>query len=132
MRDLISIDSLMQGNDSVVRESKYNKKLAEEYGKDQYRLSQLSEVQLGELRQDICLGSYYINDYENRFGIDPKQVAMFFDGYEEYISEIMLENGIDCDAYFENLSKFDTTENLYKWHSIVYNGMWFSLEGSVS
>lgn len=126
MRDLISIDSLLSGGEDIISEAEYNKKFSEEYGESEYYLSQLSESQLWELRQDICLCSYYIDDYRNRFGIDPKTAAMFFDGYADYISEIMQENNIDSDAFFDNLKEFDTEENLYSWHCIVYSGIgWF-------
>ncbi len=120
MRDLLNITPLLSGGDDVMAEAKYNKKFAEEYGEDQYFLSQLSESQLWELRQDICLCSYYLDDYKNRFGIDRKTVAMFFEGYEDHLSEIMRENNIDSDAFFDNLEEFDTAENLYSWHCCVY------------
>lgn len=120
MRDLLTIESLVSGNMEIMDKYEWNKKFRYEYGDEEFYLSRLNESQLEELRSDICLCSYYIDDYKNRFRIDPKTVCMFFDLYADFLSELMQENNIDCDAFFENLQEFDTTANLCEWHCIVY------------
>lgn len=58
---------------------------------------------LPALRKQICLGSIYIDDYRNSFGIDPNYLCDFFERYDCWLDE----NG-----------KEDSSENLIEW----YNG----------
>lgn len=44
---------------------------------------------LEQLREEIVLGSYYVEDYENSFGIDPKVVNSFFEGLLEFAVEVL-------------------------------------------
>ena len=66
------------------------------------------------LRNEIVLNSLFISDYENSFGLDPWEVNAFFDGYLDYLENLMLENDCTDENYFYNLEKYDTLENL--WH----------------
>lgn len=105
------------------RVSKYyreKRKENKQYGREPYRLSGLTKTQLKRLREDIALCSLYENDFKNRYDIDPKQVSMFFDGYAEYIGELMKEDGIDDAEFFDHLSEYDTIDNLLNWHGMVY------------
>ena len=113
---------LVSGATEIMENADYDKKIYEAGGSDYLRLSKLTTKQLENLRKDIPLCSLYVDDYENRYNIDPKQVCMFFDGYADYLGEIMVENNIDCDAFFENLEEFDTIDNLCCWHDIVFGG----------
>ncbi len=55
----------------------------------------LKEEYLWPLRQQIILGSIYISDYENRFGIDADKVCDFFTSFlEEYCEELAQEDGL--------------------------------------
>lgn len=51
----------------------------------------LKSEYLWPLRQDICLGSIYYTDYNNRFGIDCHLVCDFFDGFISFINELWSE-----------------------------------------
>lgn len=67
---------------------------------------------LEQLRKEIVLGSLFTNDYKNTFGINPNAVQDFFDGYLEYLAELMKEDGV-IDGDYE---KYDTTDNLLAWY----------------
>lgn len=45
----------------------------------------LTHDELCALRGHVVLGSCYLKDYDNKFGIDPKQVYDFCEGYGESI-----------------------------------------------
>lgn len=59
---------------------------------------------LWKLRQEICLGSLFIRDYENTFGIDAHVVCDFFDGFCDYIWELAKEDGLTefVDGKYDN------------------------------
>ena len=61
----------------------------------------MTEQQLSQLRSEISLGSLYVHDYENSFGIDPNKVGDFFDTYIEMI----------CDYYAESKG-YDSFEDM--------------------
>lgn len=94
--------------------------MSEEYVKKYYTLSRLSRVQLNNLREDVVLCSYYANDYKNRYDIDTGQAYIFFEGYADYLGELMRKNNIDDDGFFDYLREYDTIENLWSWHGMVY------------
>lgn len=111
---------LVSGATEVMENAEYDNKIREAGGSDYLRLSKLTREQLENLRKDIPLCSLYVDDYQNRYNIDPNQVCMFFDGYADYLSEIMAENNIDDDAFFENLDEYDNIDTLSSWHDIVF------------
>lgn len=65
-----------------------------------------------KLRKEIKLNSIYTRDYTNTLGIDPKWVAVFFDGYVDYLVELSEEQNVidflDLDTE-ENLRAFINT-----------------------
>lgn len=69
-----------------------------------------------DLRKQIYLNSLFFSDYENSYGIDSHQVCNFFDGFIDYISELMDEDGMSDEDFFNNLDKYDTTDNLLEWY----------------
>ena len=69
-----------------------------------------------DLRKQIYLNSLFFSDYENSYGIDSHQVCNFFDGFIDYISELMDEDGMSDEDFFNNLDKYDTTDNLLDWY----------------
>ena len=69
-----------------------------------------------DLRKQIYLNSLFFSDYENSYGIDSHQVCNFFDGFIDYISELMDEDGVSDEDFFNNLDKYDTTDNLLEWY----------------
>ena len=72
--------------------------------------------QLAKLRREIVFGSIFINDYENSFDIDPQICCTFFDGFCDFIEELMIEDGYTDDDYWEIIDDYDTIENLYEWY----------------
>ena len=69
-----------------------------------------------DLRKQISLNSLFFSDYENSYDIDSHQVCNFFDGFIDYISELMDEDGVSDEDFFKNLDKYDTTDNLLEWY----------------
>ena len=69
------------------------------------------------LRNEIVLNSLFILDYENSFGLDPCEVNAFFDGYLDYLEDLMLEDNCSDENYFDNLEKYDTLENLWNYYN---------------
>ena len=55
---------------------------------NEVHLYELTRKQVCELCTQIVFGSLYLSDYENEFGVAPKEVASYADGYidgkEEY------------------------------------------------
>lgn len=75
----------------------------------------MTKRELWKLRQEITLGSYFLSDYENTFGFDKEQVCDFFDGYADYLQEIMREDHIPDSDFWNELEKYDNADNLYGW-----------------
>lgn len=82
------------------------------------KIARLGKIQLKRLREDVCLGSLFIRDYENRYGIDAHTVWAFFDGFEEYIEELMAEKGDKRNFYIAR-QDYDTLENLRNWQDAL-------------
>ena len=82
----------------------------------------LSKKDLQVLRNEILLNSLFISNYENSFGLDPWEVNEFFDGYLDYLEDLMLENDCSDENYFDNLEKYDTLENLWNYYNELENG----------
>ena len=80
----------------------------------------MSNEQLWELRQEIVLGSLYLADYENSFGIDRDKVCTFFDGFLSYVEELMKEDIVDFDdaKFFDYLPSYDKPEYLAEWYGM--------------
>ena len=73
----------------------------------------LTEKALIQLRKEIVLGSVFLHDYENSFGISKTQVCVFFDSYVEYIWEEMKETGVEDETRF---NEFDNDHTLIEWY----------------
>lgn len=73
---------------------------------------------LWNLRMEIRLCSLFYADYQNSFGIDCHAVCDFFDGYADYLDELM-QDGITgyTDARFsDHLPEYDNADNLWDWY----------------
>ena len=79
----------------------------------------MSEENLWKLRQEIKLGSLFIADYRNSFGVEPHKVCDFFDGFLEFVGEVMQEDSPSYDDkdFWELLPDYDTSEYLLDWYS---------------
>ena len=71
----------------------------------------LTKEQLWKLRQEIKLGSIYIDDYKNSYNINPKAVCDFFDSFIEDAQQ-------DDEGNFNNrkIEEFDNAEELYDYY----------------
>lgn len=78
--------------------------------------NELTKEQLWKLRQEIVLGSLYINDYKNSFGIDPQAVCNFFDSFIEDAQQ-------DDEGNYNNrkTEEFDNAEELYNYYMTCEN-----------
>lgn len=86
---------------------------------EKYSIPYLSREQLQQLRSEIVLDSCYFRDYENSLGIDTHYVSAFFDGYSEYLSELMNEDGIPDNERLDKLHFYDTIDNLINYQGCV-------------
>ena len=69
-----------------------------------------------DLRKQIVLNSIYLCYYENDYNFDPKEVIAFFDGYLYYIGEIVEEDGISDEEFWERLPDYDNEKYLLGWY----------------
>ena len=69
------------------------------------------------LRKEIVLNSLYISDYKNTLGLDPHEVCDFFDGFVEYMAELLAEEygDVPVSEYYDYLYKYDDEANLEEW-----------------
>lgn len=86
----------------------------------------LTSDQLSKLRKDITLNSTFTDDYKNSLGIDSQLVQNFFDGYIEYLSEMIQEDigedkydELDDNDWYNYINKYDTLENLEHYYNAV-------------
>lgn len=83
----------------------------------------MTKQMLWRLRQEISLNSMYYSDYRNSLSIDEHTVCDFFDGYLEFLSEIMQEEipAYDDAEFFDWLSAYDNADNLWNWYGCFEN-----------
>lgn len=79
--------------------------------KENINPNELTKEQLWKLRKEIRLGSIYIDDYKNSFGIEPQSVCNFFDSFIEDAQQ-------DDDGSFNNrnIKEFDNADELYNYY----------------
>lgn len=68
----------------------------------------LTHEELMQLRRQVGLGSFYLSDYDNKFGIDPQQVYDFCEGYGESIGWSEEEDTPEAFAdYCEGVERYE-------------------------
>ena len=80
----------------------------------------LTKEQLKSLRGQIILNSLYTSHYENNLDIEPHEVQDFFDGYVEYLLEIIRDNGGERMTSAQQSKEFrilDNEETLWEWYN---------------
>lgn len=79
---------------------------------------ELSKRKIPKLRKEIVLNSMFLHDYENSFGLDPKEVMAYFDGYMEFLYDNteFPEGMSDLDKLNKAFKESDTKENLLIYH----------------
>lgn len=85
------------------------------------KIYELTRSQLQELRSEIVLNSLFLKDYENSLGIEPKEAYSFFDGYVDYLYELVDKNDKGARAYdiFDVVMAKDNLNNLYDYFCMV-------------
>lgn len=83
------------------------------------KIKELSKEQLWKLRQEVVLNSLFTNDFENSFGIDAKECQSFFDGYVEYLSELVEEDSEKFNVVVVQALDYDSPDNLYNWFCCI-------------
>ena len=87
----------------------------------------LTKNQLWKLRQEICVNSIFVSDYENSYGYDAKAVSDFFDGYYDFMWELAEEKydlkNIDHDFVMKN---FDNKDILWEWFNCSDDLSWIN------
>lgn len=68
-----------------------------------------------KLRKEIVLGSLFLSDYKNSLGIDKNSARGFFDGYLEFLGELMEEDGVEDCGFWRQIDSYDNEENLEEW-----------------
>ena len=74
-----------------------------------------NKEKLWKLRKEICLGSLYINHYENSYGIPEKVCCDFFDGFIEDCWNIESEEENGLTEWKDILNKYDNAESLWDY-----------------
>lgn len=84
-------------------------------------LANLSVDELKQLRADVVMGSIYLDDYENRFGIDPDYVYATFEGYADYLGELMQDEipGYDDSKFYDYLDEYDTPDHMDEYFNYM-------------
>lgn len=88
--------------------------------------NELTKEELWKLRQEISLGSIFVEDFRNSFGYKPFYLIQFFEGYEDFLLELIQEDGLNYSD--EEFEKRDTPENLYDWHNCSDDWSWIEIE----
>lgn len=83
------------------------------------QMKTLTPQDLKNLRNNITLNSLYINDYKNRYNINPAYLINFFDGYIEYLQELAQENNEKNIDFFDLIKNYDTPQNLIDYYNII-------------
>lgn len=86
------------------------------------KIEELNAKQLQSLRQQILFCSLFISDYKNTFNISPVSVCDFFDGYAEYLQELMQADGKDGNnKFFDYVDEYDTPQHLTEYKQYIYS-----------
>ena len=76
----------------------------------------MTKAKLWQLRKQVKLCSIYVDDFQNDMGIDTQDACNFFDGYAEYLGELMQNDGHQDGEFFNLLEQYDNPDNLYNWY----------------
>ena len=85
---------------------------------------ELSADELWTIRRQVVLNSLYEYDFSNREGYNSSDVSSFFDGYVNFIYELMDEDGADEKEF----CKYDNIINLKRWFDCYDDLSWVKLD----
>jgi hypothetical protein len=88
------------------------------------KFEDLTHEELIELRSQVVLGSMFVSDYVNTFGFNAHDMSYFFDGYVEYILELMAEDNAEESQFDE----YDNANNLIGWYYCYDDFSWVRME----
>ena len=75
---------------------------------------------LWKLRGEICLGSLFLKDYKNSFGIPTGDCSNFFDGFLDDCFDIEIEEGRGDGITIQTIYElYDNKESLWDYFSGV-------------
>lgn len=95
------------------------------------KFEDLTTEQLWQLRQEVVLNSLYASDFSNNFGFAPESMQEFFEGYLDWVDEILEENNIKPktqEEWWLAFEEYDTPENLQEWFYCYDDFDWVEYE----
>lgn len=90
------------------------------------KFEDFSKEDLWKLRCEVSVNSLYYSDFHNSFGLDTHSVSDFFDGWLDFVEELMVEDG-HKDAgnkFFDYFDQYDNAETLEQWYYCFDNFSW--------
>ena len=84
----------------------------------------MSKETLWQLRRQIRFGSTKVENYRNTFGIDPKKVYDFFQGFYGFIRRKAKKNPY-CKTFLDAKVFYDNRVQLWEYHGICKNPIAF-------
>lgn len=90
------------------------------------KFEDFSKEDLWKLRCEVSVNSLYYSDYHNSFGLDTHSVCDFFDGWLDFVEELMVEDG-HKDAgnkFFDYFDQYDNAETLEQWYYCFDDFSW--------
>ena len=94
------------------------------------RFEDFTKEDLRALRNEVVVNSIFYSDYHNSFGLDTHSVCDFFDGWLDFIGELMVEDGYKDAAYrfFDYFVEYDNADTLVQWYSSYDDLSWMKYE----
>ena len=90
------------------------------------KFEDFSKEDLWKLRCEVSVNSLYYSDYHNSFDLDTHSVCDFFDGWLDFVEELMVEDG-HKDAgnkFFDYFDQYDNAETLEQWYYCFDDFSW--------
>ena len=95
------------------------------------RFEDFTKEDLWALRNEVVVNSIFDSDYHNSFGLDTHSVCDFFDGWLDFIEELMVEDGYKDAAcrFFDYFVEYDNADTLVQWYNCYDDLSWMKYEG---
>ena len=94
------------------------------------RFEDFTKEDLWALRNEVVVNSIFYSDYHNSFGLDTHSVCDFFDGWLDFIEELMVEDGYKDAAcrFFDYFVEYDNADTLVQWYNCYDDLSWMKYE----